>query len=104
MLLLIQIMYPLTNIEKYFSLHPPHSVKVQGPKTILHLGDICKSIQFRSNCKFLWNVKRPNQVHYEMTLFVIFNSKLIKINKHHQQAHETTKQHCYDIKKGNMLT
>jgi hypothetical protein len=38
-----------------------------------------------------------------MTPFVIFNSKEIEINKHHQQAHETTKQHCCDTKKGNML-
>jgi hypothetical protein len=27
----------------------------------------------------------------------------IKISKRHQQTHETTKQHYYDIKKGNML-
>jgi hypothetical protein len=27
-----------------------------------------------------------------------------KINKYHQQAHETTKQHCCDIKNGNMPT
>ncbi len=80
-------------------MHPPHLVKVQGPKTFLHLGDLCKSIQLKSSCK----LKRPNQIDYEMTPFVIFNSKLIKISKHHQQAHETTKQHCYDIKKGNML-
>jgi hypothetical protein len=38
-----------------------------------------------------------------MTLLVIFNSKEIEISIHHQQAHETTKQHCCDIKKGNML-
>jgi hypothetical protein len=48
--------------------------------------------------------ERPNQAHYEMVPFVIFNSKEIKINKHHQQAHETTKQHYYDIKKGNVST
>jgi len=48
--------------------------------------------------------EKTNQVHYEMTPFVIFNSKEIKINKHHQQAHEKTKQHYCDIKKGNMST
>jgi hypothetical protein len=85
-------------------LHPPHLVKVQGPKTFLRSGDICKSVEFRSNCKFLWNVKRPNQVHYEVTPFVRFNSKEIKMNKHHQQAHETTKEHYCDIKKGNTST
>ncbi len=85
-------------------MHPPHSIKVEGPKTFLRLSEICKSIQFRSNYKFLWNVKRPNQLHYEMTLFVIFNSNEIKISKHHQQAHETTKQYYCDIKKGNMST
>jgi hypothetical protein len=83
-------------------LHPPHSIKVEGPKAFLRLSDICKSIQFKLNYKLLWNVKRPNQVHYEMTPFVIFDSKEVQINKHHQQAHETTKQHYYDIKKGNM--
>jgi len=44
--------------------------------------------------------EKPNQTHNEMTPFVIFNSKEIKISKHHQQAHETTKQHYYDIKRG----
>jgi hypothetical protein len=46
--------------------------------------------------------EKPNQTHYEMTPFVIFNSKEIKISKHRQQAHETTKQHYCDIKKGNV--
>jgi hypothetical protein len=39
-----------------------------------------------------------------MAPFVVFNSKEIKTNKHHQQAHETTKQHYFDIKKGNVST
>jgi hypothetical protein len=52
----------------------------------------------------MWIVKRPNQAHYVMTPFVIFNSKEIEISKHHQQAHETTKQYCCDIKKGHMPT
>ncbi len=48
-------------------------------KSFLHLGDICKFVQFRSNSKFLWNVKRPNQAHCEMTPFVIFNAKKLKL-------------------------
>jgi len=78
------------------------SFKFQGPKTFLCLANICKLVQLKSNCKLLWIVKRPNQAHYEMTLFVIFNSKEIEISKHHQQAREITKQHCCDIKKGNI--
>jgi hypothetical protein len=57
-------------------------------------------MQFRSNCKLLRDVKRPNQPHYEMSPLFIFNSKEIEISKHHQQAHEITQQHCCDIKKG----
>ncbi len=91
-------------IKIFFITSSTHLVNVQGPKTFLCLGDIYKSVQFRPNCKFMWNEKRPNQPHYEMTPFVIFNSKEIEISKHHQQAHEIIKRHCYDISKGNMLT
>jgi hypothetical protein len=34
--------------------------------------------------------ERPNQGHYEMIPFVIFNSKEIKNSKHHQHTHETS--------------
>ncbi len=46
-------------------------------------------------------MKRPNQVHYEMTPFVIFNSKEIKISKHSQQV---LYKGFWDTKIKSMLT